>query len=92
MTDSTICILTRLMVIVLCLCVTMQVLGAPVTLWFPSMTPDTVSASILEGFSIPPSLPQLDASSSGMLAHELTPCRRVSLVDHSLFHPPCPVL
>ncbi len=92
MKDSKVRALTIATVGLLCLCVLMQVLGAPVTLWSPSITQDTLGASILEGFSIPPSLPRLDATSSGILADELILCRRVSLFERSLFHPPCPVL
>lgn len=47
----------------LCMCVMMQMLGVPVTLLHAADASDTIAASVLEGFSVPPTLPQLVMSS-----------------------------
>jgi hypothetical protein len=72
----------------LCLCVIMQMLGAPVTLLDPSLSPDTLGASVLEGFSVPPAVPQLTRSSETAPVIDAQPSVHVPLLAFALFHPP----
>ena len=66
----------------------MQALGAPITLWNPQTDGDTFTASVLEGFSIPPALSIVIRPQSSPL-QDFSPYRLQSapLID-SLFRPP----
>ena len=72
----------------ICLCIGMQALGAPITLWNPQTDGDTFTASVLEGFSIPPALSIVIRPQSSPL-QDFSPYRLQSapLID-SLFRPP----
>lgn len=72
----------------LCLCVIMQMLGAPVTLLSPSLASDTLGASVLEGFSVPPTVPQLTLSSETVSVTDAQPSIHVPILASALFHPP----
>ena len=66
-----------------------QMLGVPLTLWDLAETADTVdplTASILEGFSIP-STP-LSLSPNGLLSTDYHPDIHRLLASSELFHPP----
>ena len=72
----------------LCLCVTMFMLGTTITLWNCQEPADSFTASVLEGFSLPSvdmafpvSLHSSFYSPSPPLTHEI-------LLARSLFHPP----
>lgn len=75
-------------VIALCLCVMMQMLGAPVTLLSAADISDEPIKLGLEGFSVPPALPRLAVSSGFTLVVESHPFAGVSAFASALFHPP----
>jgi hypothetical protein len=85
-------ILTILTVSMLCLCVTMQVLGAPITLWAPQLSVDVLGASILEGASIPPSPPIIHTSLTNTCLPGRGDTLRSPLLARNAFHPPCRLL
>ncbi len=72
----------------LCLCVTMQALGAPITLWEPHGNDDLLGASILEGFSIPADLLTVVVSAPEWVAFDHLSFVRSAVVLHDVFHPP----
>ena len=85
-------ILMILSVAMLCLCVAMQVLGAPITLWAPQLSEDVLGASILEGVSIPPSPPMIHTSLVNTSLPDPGDTLRSSLLARNAFHPPCHIL
>lgn len=79
-------ILTILTVSMLCLCVTMQVLGAPITLWAPQLSVDVLGASI------PPSPPMIHTSLTNTCLPGRGDTLRSPLLARNAFHPPCRLL
>lgn len=75
-------------VMVLCACVLFQMLGVPITLLNPSLSSDTLSASVLEGFTILPTLPKLIQSSQYIPLPNAYPSMHVPLLASVPFHPP----
>jgi len=73
---------------VLCMCVMMQMLGVPVTLLHAADVSDTIAASVLEGFSVPPTLPQLVLSSESNPLTESDSLEYVMAFASMLFRPP----
>lgn len=72
----------------LCVCVLVQMLGVPGTLLHPVDISDAAAASVLEGFSVPPALPQLALSSGSVLLADAHPLLHVPILASALFHPP----
>jgi len=72
----------------LCLFILVQMLGVPVTLLNPHEVADSQTASVLEGFSIPSSLPQLTSSFKMDTAADAQPSIHVPILASVLFHPP----
>ncbi len=77
-----------LWVVLLCLCVLMQVLGDPTTLWNPGSSPDLYGASVFTGYTIPPLLTLQSDSHAYTRRVNQEETARLSIFDHSLFHPP----
>lgn len=75
-------------VMLLCLSILVQMLGVPFTLLNPLEAADTQSASILEGFSIPTSLPHLTPSFETDTATDAPPSVHLPVLASVLFHPP----
>ncbi len=75
-------------VIVLCTCVMMQMLGVSATLWNSSALPDTFGASVFEGLSLPVSIPLVYDTLIAILPESNLPGPHIPLLTHSLFHPP----
>lgn len=75
-------------VLFLCLSVIIQMLGVPPTLLSPALSLDTLGASVLEGFSIPPTVPQLMLSSATVPVTDAQPSVHVPILSSTLFHPP----
>jgi hypothetical protein len=75
-------------ILLLCLCVVLQMLGVPVTLLGPSVTSDALGASVLEGFSLPPSLPGLALLPESVLVVDVHPTVHGPILASALFHPP----
>jgi len=76
------------MVVLLCLCIVVQMLGAPMTLLSPGAAADAPAVSASEGFSIPSSLSQLTPSVDMVLATDEQPSTHVLVLASTLFHPP----
>lgn len=76
------------MIMLLCVCVLVQMLGVPGTLLHPVDISDAAAASVLEGFSVPPALPQLALSSGSVLLADAHPLVHVPILASALFHPP----
>ena len=75
-------------VLFLCVCVILQMLGAPVTLLNPSASSDTLGTSVLEGFSVLPTLPDFVHSSQYISLPNVYPSVHAPLLSSMLFHPP----
>jgi len=78
------------MVMLLCFCVMMQMLGVPVTLLNPVASTDALGASVLEGFSVPPTSPQLAMSRESIPLSDIHLSVDVPVLDAALFRPPVP--
>lgn len=87
-TESRLGKLCRVFVVLLCLCVMTQMLGVSATLLDPAKTFDDLGASVLEGLSLPPSLPQLTLSTRSIVRADLLPLIHVPVLASGLFHPP----
>jgi hypothetical protein len=72
----------------LCLFILVQMLGVPVTLLNSHEVADIQTASVLEGFSIPSSLPQLTSSLKMDTAADGQPAIHMPILVSVLFHPP----
>lgn len=72
----------------LCLCIIMQMLGAPGTLLSAEDISDEFSGSALEGFSLPQALPPLTLSSESISAGELPQSAHLFVLASRQFHPP----
>jgi len=72
----------------LCICIMVQMLGVPVTLLLPFANSDAHEASLLEGFSVPPSLPHLTFSSESVPLIEIPATGRAPVLASVPFHPP----
>jgi hypothetical protein len=72
----------------LCICIMMQMLGVPVTLLHPFANSDALEASLLEGFSVPPSLLHLTLSSESIPVIEIHMTGRIPVLASVPFHPP----
>lgn len=75
-------------VMLLCLSILVQMLGVPVTLLNPFEPADTQSVSVLEGFSVPSSLPQLTPSFGTDTATDTQPSVHLPVLVSVPFHPP----
>jgi hypothetical protein len=80
------------LMILLCIGVLAQTLGAPVTLWSQVENEDAadpLTTSVLEAFSIPSALSLLNLSSCRVISADFqSPLHRGSLLASGLFHPP----
>ena len=74
-------------VVVLCLFVLVHMLGVPVTLMNPVEAADTIGASVLEGFSVPPTVPHITLSSETLPVAGAQPSMHVPVLTTALFHP-----
>jgi hypothetical protein len=66
----------------------MQMLGVPPTLLSPALDLDTLGESVLEGFSIPPTVPLFIRSSKTVSVTDAQPSVHVPILTSALFHPP----
>ncbi len=76
------------MILLLCVGIMAQMLGAPVTLLNPAGSGNALGASLLEGFSVPPTLPHVMLSSESVPVIERHPFGQVSGLVTVPFHPP----
>lgn len=83
-------LLSSIVVVLLCLCVVVHMLGVPATLLDPAGAPDTMGHSVLEGFSVPPSLVQISPSTQAEPAPDIQKMFTSLVLTAFLFHPPVP--
>ena len=81
-------LLHGLMLLGLCLCLLMQMLGAPTTMWNPGCSSDGLHAVLVEGLAIPPTVAPPCLPTSGAVLPDRSMERPVPLLDRSQFHPP----
>lgn len=74
----------------LCICVIMQMLGAPVTLLTAGDMFDEFSGSVLEGFSVPQTPSPLTLASESLPAIEQPLFSHLLVLASEQFHPPAP--
>lgn len=75
------------LVLFVCVCVVLQMLGAPVTL-LGLLTSDTPGESFSEDFSIPPISPEPGTPSRSRFLADLQPSLHVPIFSTAVFHPP----
>ena len=77
-------------VMILCVCITLQMLGVPATLLNPAGgESDTGGGSVLEGFTLLPALVQLMMSrQASALAEQFEPSVHDAVLTAVPFHPP----
>jgi hypothetical protein len=75
-------------ILFLCFSIIMQMLGVPVTLLSPALSPDTLEGSVLEGFSVLPTVPQLTLSSETAPVTDAQPSVHILVLASALFRPP----
>lgn len=75
-------------VMLLCVCIMVQMLGVPVTLLNPGGAADTLAVSASEGFSVPSSLSQPTPSVEMVPVTDAPPSVHVPVLVSALFHPP----
>ena len=80
--------LVAAVVLLLCFCIIVQMLGAPVTLLSAVVASDTLSMSVSEGFSVPPCPPQLTPVLEGQRLCDVLLTPQSPLLPSSVFHPP----
>lgn len=79
----------RMVVILfLCLSILIQMLGVPPTLLSPALSLDPVGESVLEGFSIPPTVPLVTRSSKTTFVIDAQPSVHGPILASAVFHPP----
>ena len=79
---------TMFIALALSLCIAMQLLGVPATMWMPDPTLDTFGSSVSEGFSIPPAIVPVVQLVVITLLVAFQQTFHVPLLSRSLFHPP----
>jgi hypothetical protein len=78
---------TSVLVVFVCLCVVLQMLGAPVTL-LGLLTSDTPVESFSEDFSIPPSIPESGTPNRSRFTIESQSPHQFPIFPTSVFRPP----
>lgn len=76
------------MVLLLCMCVLMQMLGAPATLLNPALSFDILGSSVLEGFSLPSTLFPPTPFNEVFAFTEKPSSLHLPIAGSALFHPP----
>jgi hypothetical protein len=74
------------LLMLLCLCVILQMLGVPSTLLNPAF--DAVESSVFEGFALLPAHPGLPPLSPFAAITDLRLAMHMPLLAETLFHPP----
>ncbi len=76
------------LILFLCLCVVLQMLGVPATLLSPSAPADILSALSLEGLSLPQALPGLNTGRQSIIVSHVPVTLYSPILLTSVFHPP----
>ncbi len=82
-------LLVRVIMVCLCLCIVMQVLGAPNTLWDTTMVEDAPETSIMMAVSLPSRGVHLDCRNASDQWADWSSRLSERLSDSALFRPPC---
>ncbi|HJT20579.1 MAG TPA: hypothetical protein VJ746_08915 [Nitrospira sp.] len=69
-------------------CILLQMLGVPVTMLCPDVSPDILETSISEGFSVPASPISLDRPTDAMIATDRLSPLHIPVLASAAFHPP----
>jgi hypothetical protein len=77
-----------IVLVLLCVCVIVQMLGVPATLLDPAAASDTLGHSLLEGFSVPPAAMELRPSIKTEQAHDIQQVVLRPVLSSVPFHPP----
>jgi hypothetical protein len=72
----------------LCLCIAMQILGAPISLWDIHQSVDLAESSPLEELSLPSTAPELSVARYRKFYAPSPPLEYDILLAQSFFHPP----
>ncbi len=74
--------------LLLCISIVVHMLGVPITLLNPAEASDTVSGSVLEGFSVPPAFDDLMLTTQTAAVVQADRCGHCPVLTVVLFHPP----
>jgi hypothetical protein len=76
-------------VLVLCLCIVMELLGVPATMWDASGLLDTFESSLFEDPLLPPAIPRLNSPFLIAVLEVVQQRPHIPVLALYLFHPPC---
>ena len=76
------------LILLLCLCVVVQMLGVPATLLSPSAPDDILSASNLEGLSLPQTISDLNTGRQSIIVFHVPVTLYLPILLTSVFRPP----
>lgn len=76
------------LILFLCLCVVLQMLGVPATLLSPSAPDDILSASNLEGLSLPQTISHLTTGRHSIIVFHVPVTLYLPILPTHVFHPP----
>jgi hypothetical protein len=75
--------------LVLCLCVVLEMLGVPATMWNASSLLDRFDSSLFEDPLIPPAIPRLNSPFLIAVLEVVQQRAHIPVLALYLFHPPC---
>lgn len=76
-----------ILILFVCICVVLQMLGTPVTL-IEVLTSELPGESVSEDFSVPPVTPEPDLTSQARLYENVDSLQHLPILAISVFHPP----
>lgn len=76
------------LILLLCLCIVLQMLGVPATLLSPIASDDVRSASNFEGLSLPQTISYLNAGRQSIIVFPDPVTLYLPILLTSVFHPP----
>jgi hypothetical protein len=76
------------LILFLCLCVVLQMLGVPATLLSPTAPADIPSAVSLEGLSLPQTFSDLHTGHQSIIVSHVPMTQYLPILLTSVFHPP----
>lgn len=76
----------------LCVSITLQILGSPLSFWHPDGSSDLIESSLLEGLAIISSTPIVSPVFQGVFAFEAPSPTYQFTTQHQCFHPPLPMV
>ncbi len=76
------------LVVLLCVCVIVQILGSPFAMVAQDTTTDVLRITLSEGFSLPEIAFELETRSRPCLREEFVSVTHLPVLPKSVFHPP----